>query len=196
MNTTKHLDLGCGRKPRNPYKADMLYGLDLFDNEESTLNQNFVYRKCNVAEEPLPFEDSFFESVSAFDFIEHIPRVIYINGKNQNAFINLMNEIYRVLKNNGKFYAITPCYPSIATYTDPTHVNYITDRTHLYFTAPTSYAKMYNFKGEFEIIKVEKVNFAREYYYPTGFKKSIHKLVDRYKKNYCEHILWEFIALK
>ena len=46
-----------------------------------------------------------------------------------------MNEIYRVLKPGGTFYAITPYYPRDEAFVDPTHVNIITNKTHTYFQA-------------------------------------------------------------
>ena len=67
----RHLDLGCGNNPRNPYAANELFGVDL-SLESETINDHF--RSCNLVCEPIPFEDSYFDSVSAFDVMEHIPR--------------------------------------------------------------------------------------------------------------------------
>ena len=128
---TKHLDLGCGANPRNTYNAENLYGIDILERHDSTLN-NFTYKSANVILEKIPFEDNFFDSISAFDFIEHIPRLICIDGKIIFPFIDLMNEIYRVLKPNGIFYAITPVYPNESVFVDPTHVNFITKNSYKY----------------------------------------------------------------
>jgi SAM-dependent methyltransferase len=66
----------------------------------------------------------------------------------------MMNEIYRILKPGGVFIALTPCYPSPAVFTDPTHVNFISETTHLYFSGPNfAKEKSYGFVGEFEIIE-------------------------------------------
>ena len=32
--TTKHLDLGCGSNPRNPFACDELYGIDIIKQEK------------------------------------------------------------------------------------------------------------------------------------------------------------------
>jgi hypothetical protein len=40
--STKHLDLGCGENPRNPYGQECLYGLDIADIDP---NPNFTYKK-------------------------------------------------------------------------------------------------------------------------------------------------------
>ena len=70
----RSLDLGCGVKPRNPFEYKNSYGLDLRDLEIENVVQ------ADVVLDPIPFDDSFFDGISAFDFIEHIPRVLYAPG--------------------------------------------------------------------------------------------------------------------
>src|SRR6185369_17382382 len=93
---TKSLDMGCGSKPRNPFNADELYGVDIAEG----LGPNI--RKADLAIEPIPFEDDTFEFVSAYDFIEHIPRVVYAPHR-RNSFVEFMNEVWRVMKMDGFF---------------------------------------------------------------------------------------------
>ena len=76
---TKHLDIGCGINPRNPFSRDMLYGIDIINVDNSEVD--FEYIKSDVVLEKLPFEDSFFDSISCYDFLEHIPRTIHRNSK-------------------------------------------------------------------------------------------------------------------
>lgn len=62
---SRHLDLGCGDKPRNPYNCDEVWGIDL--------NQDFVkmfqrIKLANLSLEDIPFENDSFDSVSAYDF--------------------------------------------------------------------------------------------------------------------------------
>ena len=90
--TSKTLDLGCGTNPRNPYNTDTIYGIDIRSSPD---NPNI--KVADLAVEEIPFESDYFDAVSAFDFIEHIPRVIYMPER-RFPFIILMNEIYRVLK--------------------------------------------------------------------------------------------------
>ena len=45
----------------------------------------------------MPFPDQFFDFVTAHDFLEHIPRLIYSPAR-RLPFVELMNEIWRVLK--------------------------------------------------------------------------------------------------
>lgn len=142
---TKTLDLGCGRRPRNPFEMDEVYGIDIREDLDARIHQ------ADLAVEPIPFADDFFDGVSAYDFIEHIPRVIY-NPERRFCFVELMNEIYRVLKLDGLLFSFTPAHPAPEALRDPTHVNIITDETFpLYFDDKHRMAAMYGFYGRFRI---------------------------------------------
>ena len=143
-----HLDLGCGVAPRNPYGKKALYGVDL-RHIESTAEAEIA--AANLALQPIPFESNRFGSVSAYDFIEHIPRVLMGAEPNTTCFpfVRLMDDIWRVLVPGGLLYAITPCYPSREAFQDPTHVNIITVVTHEYFCGEQPGASMYGFGGRF-----------------------------------------------
>jgi SAM-dependent methyltransferase len=124
---TKTLDLGCGDTPKNPFNMDEIYGVDIRKVPEKNI------LKADLAVERIPFDSDMFDAVSAFDFIEHVPRIIY-NPKRRFCFVELMNEIYRVLKPGGRFFSFTPAFPAPAAWRDPTHVNIITEETFpLYF---------------------------------------------------------------
>lgn len=188
----KHLDIGCGSNPRNPFGCDELYGVDILDQEMADFN----YKQCNIVLEKLPFDDSTFDSVSAYDFLEHIPRFAIIEGKTEFPFINFMNEAHRVLKPGGTFLAITPCYPRVEAFVDPTHINIITKDTYEYFSAPRHSARMYGFTGSFDVVKVKMVKFSQEtkgYSKRAKFFKNIFYSI-LYKQK--AHILWEFKAVK
>lgn len=154
----RHLDLGCGTIPRNPYGRSALFGVDI-RRLEATASAEFEFAAANLSFEPIPFADAQFASVSAFDFIEHIPRVL--NGAALNTtvfpFIRLMNEVWRVLAPGGLFYALTPCYPGLEAFSDPTHVNVITERTHSYFCGAEPLGRMYGFDGRFTVCRAQWV---------------------------------------
>lgn len=144
MNKTA-LDLGCGPTPKNPFGMQEVYGIDMYSDPDAK-----IY-KSDLAIEPIPFPDQFFDGVTAFDFIEHIPRLVYVPHR-RYSFVELMNEIYRVLKPGGLFFSCTPAFPSAAAFKDPTHVNIITEETFpIYFDNISRHSKIYGFNGYFEI---------------------------------------------
>ena len=146
---TKALDLGCGLNPKNTCGADVMYGIDVRDIPELNI------KRADLVIEPIPFEDDYFEYVTAHDFIEHIPRLIYAPER-RYPFIELMNEVYRVLKMGGTFMSFTPAYPHAEAFRDPTHVNIISEQTfQAYFDDTNRWAAMYGFKGAFQITSQE-----------------------------------------
>lgn len=76
--------------------------------------------------EKFPFPDESIDYVFSEHFLEHI-----------NNFSFIINEIYRILKKNGKFEFIVPAWSSSGAFQDPTHVrffhpaiiNYVTDKS-------------------------------------------------------------------
>lgn len=144
MNS-RTLDLGCGNSPKNPYNCNEVFGIDIRNIEDKNIFG------ADLAVEGIPFDENFFDAVSAFDFIEHVPRIIY-NPKRRFCFVELMNEIFRVLKPGGVFLSFTPAFPASPAWRDPTHVNIITEETFpLYFDDKNRLAEMYGFNGYFQI---------------------------------------------
>ena len=140
---TVALDLGWGDTVGNMFGADVVFGLDLNENKE----KNIV--KADLTLEPIPFSSEFFDYVQASHILEHIPRIAFLPER-RNPFIDVMNEIWRVLKYGGVFISVTPAYPHAAAFRDPTHVNFITDETFtMYFLQPNAYG----FSGAFELIR-------------------------------------------
>jgi SAM-dependent methyltransferase len=147
--STKTLDLGCGPKPKNPFNATEVYGIDVRTDVDAG-----IY-KADLVVEPIPFPDESFDFVTAHDFLEHVPRLIYCPQR-RNAFVEVMNEVWRVMKPGGVFLSFTPAYPQPAAFRDPTHVNIITDETFpAYFDSVNRWATAYGFNGAFEIISQE-----------------------------------------
>lgn len=192
--TTRHLDLGCGPVPRNPYGRDELYGVDLSGGDEGYI------RRANLATQPIPFPDNQFDSASAYDFLEHVPRVLGTpDGLGTRfPFIELMNEVWRVLKPGGLLYAITPVYPSAAAFMDPTHVNIMSKDSHTYFTRPQRLAAMYGFVGDFEVRRVQltKPDSKRAFIPPPESWWQKLRLAHRIRRGACGHLIWEFEAKK
>lgn len=147
--SARSLDIGCGTSIRNPFNASELYGIDIRENDD----EKIICLDLNV--EPIPFPDNYFDYVTAYDFLELVPRVCCYE-KTRFPFIELMGEISRVLKAGGLFFSHTPAYPAKQAFQDPTHVNIITEDTiPLYFCGDAAWAKMYGFSGSFELIAQE-----------------------------------------
>lgn len=142
------LDLGSGSEPQNPFNAGTVWGIDIVDVG------NPAVRTADLVIEPIPFPDASFDFVTAFDFIEHVPRLIYVDGVRKAPFIDLMSEVWRVLKPNGLLYAMTPAVPMSSAFVDPTHVNFITKRTVNYFAGNELELcrRFYGFTGEFQVV--------------------------------------------
>ena len=141
------LDIGCGTNPRNPFSATKTYGIDFREN----LEKNIKYADLTV--EKIPYPDAHFDYITASDFLEHVPRIIY-NPERRFPFIELMNEIHRTLKPIGIFLSHTPIYPFSPAFRDPTHVNIITEETFpMYFDDKTQAGKMYGFSGSFTVLE-------------------------------------------
>jgi SAM-dependent methyltransferase len=148
---SKSLDLGCGVKPRNQFRAENSFGLDVRDDLAMGI------KSADLVLEPIPFEDNFFDYVTAYDFLEHIPRVVYLPER-KLPFVNLMNEIYRVLKPGGIFLSSTPIYPHGSAFRDPTHINILTDETFsLYFDDQHRWAQIYGFQGVFKVLEQARI---------------------------------------
>jgi SAM-dependent methyltransferase len=192
---TRHLDLGCGTKPRNPYKRDELYGVDI---RESTDVGGAEIRRANVSTEPIPFPENHFDSVSAYDFLEHIPRVLQSATGTRFPFIELMSEVWRVLIPGGRFYAYTPIFPHPSAFQDPTHVNILTRNSHIYFTRPELLARMYGFVGDFKVIRLLPAKAGEFEYEPTATPDFLrrYRLRRRERRNENSHFVWEFEAIK
>ncbi len=193
---TRHLDLGCGPAVRDPYGQDEVHAVDLF--APATLSPQ-RFRQANLSLEPIPHSDSSFDSVSAFDFLEHIPRILGtpVGHGTRFPFIELMNEIHRILKPGGRFYALTPAYPSEAAFRDPTHVNIVTHGTCEYFCGDNPLARMYGYRGTFELLRnewgmvPEAFSAAREMVWQRRLRR--WRLA---KLGKLSHLIWEFACVK
>lgn len=194
-DSSRHLDIGCGGTPRNPYRRTELHGIDIAPINNGN---NWEIRAANLATQPIPYPDNYFNSLSAYDFLEHVPRILpTADGLSTRfPFIELMNEIWRVLVSGGLFYACTPVYPHIAAFVDPTHVNTLTRGSHHYFCQPQLLARMYGFKGNFKVKRVLCIKPAGDYEpeYPSLSHRIRNHLRERRQSS--SHVIWELIAHK
>lgn len=170
--TSTALDLGCGLSPRNPFCCAKAKGIDIRSSDQVV--------RSNLTLEPIPFADSSFSVVTAFDFLEHMPRVVTLSKGNTECgpesttrfpLIELMNEVYRVLRPGGIFFSSTPCYPWPMAFSDPTHVNIMTEETLAnYFCLPKKWASIYGFLGSF--------NFSEGFWTDCHYNALLQKPLD------------------
>jgi len=198
---SRHLDLGSGNRPRNPFAAREVFGLDLNPPREDRKSQNNV--KVTIVQGDatlgIPFPDAHFSSVSAYDFLEHVPRVQQSSTETvlRFPFVWVMNEVWRVLVHGGTFIASTPAFPSSKAFQDPTHVNFITLGTHQYFTGPTPSARDYGFNGQFEL---QYAGWDAENNAWNPGQAKLGKIYRNFEhiffKGGRSHITWRFVAVK
>jgi SAM-dependent methyltransferase len=146
------VDLGCGPSPKNPFEAANVIGVDIISGQNSsTLLADLCF-------DGIPLPPSSVNFCTAHDFIEHVPRMARLGSATVFPFVNLMNEVFRVLEPGGLFLSSTPAYPSKQAFQDPTHVNIITEDTFpLYFCSESHsegslMASMYGFAGDFVML--------------------------------------------
>lgn len=141
----KQLDIGCSGFTRT-WDGYECYGVDIVKHDIPNIKQ------ADLVLEKIPFEDNTFDLVTAYDFLEHIPMVIYA-PKRRQVMVELFNEIYRVMKNGGIFYSQTPIYPNKSAFQDPTHVSFWTDETMNYFSGDYyGWHDQYGHTSRFELI--------------------------------------------
>lgn len=125
-----HVDLGCGTVKKGRIGIDrypapgvnvvmdlntgVVLGLPEVPGADAHYEDVPLERKRG-----LPFEDSSIESVISHHCLEHVG----------DGFIPLVDEVYRVLKPGGLFYAITPLFPSRTAVEDPDHRRFFMEGT-------------------------------------------------------------------
>jgi len=120
------LNLGSGFRPQPDH-----INLDI----RPEVNPDIV---CNI-EEGLPFKDNCLDVVMAFDVLEHIHL-----GKTVEA----IEEIYRVLKPEGRLSVFVPSTEGRGAFQDPTHVSFWNQNSWLYYM-DDAHRNLYGIKAKF-----------------------------------------------
>ena len=101
LRSGKILDIGCGSYPNFLINTDfnMKYGIESSVNIKDSSERIDLIQFDIEKEESLPFNDNFFNVITLLAVYEHI---------DPDRLINVLSEIYRVLKSGGMFILTTP----------------------------------------------------------------------------------------
>lgn len=118
----------------------------------------------------LPFKDESLHAVRCWHMLEHLPPMTLILDWDQrsveyrNTRIEVMNEIWRVLKPDGKLWIEVPLFPTEDAINDPTHLGWFSPGTFDYFTKGDGHDEhriLYSIKP-WEIERRERLNHGKE----------------------------------
>jgi len=139
------LDLGCGNA-----KRDGFMGVDSLDLP----GVDVVH---DLTSYPYPFSDSSVDEIWLDNVLEHLP-----------SPIKVVEELYRICKNNAIINVAVPYFRSFYSTIDPTHVNFFGLNWFNYFDPSHPFHKKYQYSKA--TLKVERISFDREWL--TGNKCS------------------------
>jgi SAM-dependent methyltransferase len=105
----KKLDIACGTQ-----KQEGFIGIDIAGDVADIIHDLDIY--------PWPFEDNSIDEVYCCHYLEHSKEIM-----------KFMNECYRIMKPEAQMMIISPYYSSVRAMQDPTHVNFISEMTFLYY---------------------------------------------------------------
>ncbi|MBF0457106.1 MAG: class I SAM-dependent methyltransferase [Nitrospirae bacterium] len=178
------LDIGCGFGwfPLNCLSRGVksIVGLEISEDSLSIAKKYLISEKLSLnigIATDLAFDNDSFDTVTAWDVIEHIPL------KTEEA---MFKEVYRVLKHNGVFYMSTPHSSLFCTIFDPAW--WLMGHRHYSQNELVSIAEDNGFKVElFEIrgdwwdlatiwnLYISKWIFRRKPFFYSYFRKQINK---------------------
>jgi len=104
------LNLACGQRREEGY-----FGIDKVSGDS-------VDAVVDLEVFPWPIKSESVEEIICSHYVEHT-----------SDLIKFMDEVYRILKPNGKIKIVAPYYTSIRCWQDPTHKRAISEASFLYF---------------------------------------------------------------
>ena len=119
------LNLGCGFKKINDH-----WNVDI----QPSCNPDEV---LDLEQTPWPYEDNFFERISADNILEHV-------GQNPKVFTEIIKEMYRVSKDGAEWYINVPHHRCDLFWDDYTHVRVLTPKTFKMFDQQYNYESIQN----------------------------------------------------
>lgn len=94
------LDIGCGATPYFLMNTRFRKKFAIDAVPQSKAAKQIVHKRVNIEEERLPFRNNFFDVVTLLAVFEHIDKT---------KIIDVLKEIERVLRPQGRFIITTPC---------------------------------------------------------------------------------------
>jgi len=118
----RNLNIGCGQ-------------LDFPDCLNVDIRKTpIVHMIVDLESFPYPFKDEQFESIYAFDVIEHFDNVI-----------RAMEELHRVLKPDGLLFIRTSNWRTENSFCDPTHRHFFTSKSFDFFDPSSWFGQKYGY---------------------------------------------------
>jgi SAM-dependent methyltransferase len=143
---TERLNVGCGDDVRPGYvNLDVapLPGVDVVHD---------------LADLPLPFEDSRFTEIVCQDVLEHVDVVA------------VLRDLHRTLRPQGRLHVRSPHFTSRAVYLDPTHRTAFSVETFEFFVRGGGFTeRSYYFDFHFSWIERARITFHRQRYQPWNY---------------------------
>jgi SAM-dependent methyltransferase len=151
------IDFGCGQQKKNGYVGVDTLSLPGVD----------VVHDLNII--PYPFEDSVACDIWLDNVLEHL-----------NNPLKVMEEIYRISRNDAKVIVGVPYFRSFYSIIDPTHKNFFGVYWFSYFDPSHPFHSRYKYtEAQF---KLDRLEFDREF--KSGTMKIGHKLLVKFAEKY------------
>lgn len=169
IKNKKILDLGCGKTKRKG-----TIGVDISDRHDADIIHNL-----NIF--PYPFEKNSIDKIYIDNCLEHL-----------DSPLNVMEEMYRILKLNGELKVIVPYFRSRWAFIDPTHKTFYTVNSFAYYDPNHIICQRYDYTDA--RFKIENICFNDGHINDGLLKKIIIKIANAWPDRY-ERYLSNIIPL-